>query len=76
MDFIQNEIILSAISLSVAYFTYLRGKYEGHKAGVDVGIESTVEFLRTSNMVNWKYDDEGEINLLDINGKEVDMNNL
>ena len=76
MDFTQSEIFLGVISLSVAYFTYLRGRYEGRKAGIDLGIESTIDFLRNNNMVNWEYDSEGEINLLDIDRKEVDMDNV
>ena len=72
MDFISEASIGYAIGVMVvAFITYLKGKSEGRNEGINTGIEKTIDWLRMNNMVRWELDDNGEVNLLDINGKDV-----
>ena len=57
--------------MAVAFITYLKGKSEGRDEGIEAGIERTLDWLRSNNMVRWQMDDNNEIELLDINGNEV-----
>lgn len=59
--------------MAVAFITYLKGKSEGREEGMESGIEKTLDWLRLNNMVRWRMDDNDEIELLDINGNEVQI---
>ena len=74
MDFISEASIGYAVGVMVvAFITYLKGKSEGRDEGMNVGIEKTIDWLRMNNMVRWRYTENGEIDLLDINGEEVEL---
>jgi hypothetical protein len=72
MEYISEASIgYAAGVIIVAFITYLKGKSEGRREGIDMGINATIDRLRHWNMVRWEYDEDGDINLLDINGNEV-----
>jgi hypothetical protein len=72
MEYISEASIGYAVGvIIVAFITYLKGKSEGRREGIDMGINATIDRLRHWNMVRWEYDEDGDINLLDINGNEV-----
>ena len=72
MEFITPEAIGYAFGVMlVSSITYFKGKAEGHNDGLNTGIEKTIEYLRLNDMILWEYDENGELNLLDINGNEV-----
>ena len=67
------SIWLALATVLMCYISYNVGKYIGEKKFNEDTVNVTIEYLRRNNFIRYRYDENNEIELLDVDKREEEL---